>query len=83
MPRARTAVEAIEREMVLLIERRTRAQERDTRFTAKVNELTLVMRQNQALIDDINKRLDLLDHARDELTPVPTPEEIFPDEPEH
>jgi hypothetical protein len=34
------------------------------------------MRQNQALIADLQERLDRLDHARSELTPIAVPEEI-------
>jgi len=77
MPRAHSAIEAIDREAQALVEKIKRAEERDQRFTAKVNELTLVMRQNHALIEDLQERLDRLDHARSELTPdVKAPEEI-------
>jgi len=76
MPRAHSAIEAIDREAQALVEKIKRAEERDQRFTAKVNELTLVMRQNQALIDDLQDRLDRLDQARTQLTPAAVPEEI-------
>ncbi len=75
MPRAHSAVEAIDREAERLVQKLARARERDASFTDKLNDLTLVIRQNQALMDDINDRLNRLGDARDAIEGA-APEEI-------